>query len=97
MSSSGKDFDQTSLASNAPLLQDKDPKAKDGGLLTWLRRSQKHGTADGSDKSSAAFDAASSSQQAQQGQSTTNTTTSGTVIEDLYKAYPNMGTSTRLS
>ncbi|KAK4107524.1 hypothetical protein N656DRAFT_802579 [Canariomyces notabilis] len=73
MSSSGKDFDQTSLASNAPLLQDKDTKAKDGGLLSKLRRSQKQGVTDGLNKSSAA------------------------AIEDLYKAYPNMGANTRLS
>ncbi|KXX81670.1 hypothetical protein MMYC01_202049 [Madurella mycetomatis] len=93
MSSSGKDFDTTSLASDVSLLRDKDGNSgsnpKKRSLLSRLSGSRK-GTG-GSDASSASSKTASSSQQPQGGQAQSN------AVEDLHKAYPNMGTTTRLT
>lgn len=100
MSSSGKDFDATSLASDVSLLRDKDEKSdskpKKRSLLGRISGSRK-GPGGGSDSSSASSNTAAasssspSSQQSQGGQAQCN------AVEDLYKAYPNMGTTTRLT
>ncbi|GAB1313665.1 hypothetical protein MFIFM68171_03875 [Madurella fahalii] len=102
MSSSGKDFDATSLASDASLLRDKDGKSesktKKRSLLSRLAGSRKgasgSGTSSASSNTAAATAAASpssSSQQAQAGQAQSN------AVEDLHKAYPNLGVNTRLT
>lgn len=91
MSPSGKDADLTSLASDASLLRDKDAKS-DPKSKTWSFLSRLSGPKKGAGSSSASTPSSSTDQsQGEQGQGQTN------AVENLYKAYPNMGTSTRLT
>jgi hypothetical protein len=87
MSSSGKDFDLNSLASDASLLSKKGAsksKSKKQSLLSRLSGSR------GDGESSSTKTAASSSQKP-------DSKKESNLVEDLYQKYPALGTNTRLT